>query len=422
MVVPAESQSPPKPTPAPRKGGAEPQVWLVPGETGWEVRGPGDQVRLLVEGETTPPARVNVVGLPETLVTCQLFWLETTDEKTVPDLVRMQCERRSLLRQDEVWTHRILRKSGERSLVQVLILQNTLPPHLQVEGTARFEAHARCLALPPRALCVWRSLGTVSLALTGANGVVYFQSLPHQTLARECLRDIQSTLWLASAQDWVGSVDALVLVGDWSGASGPELEASAGLPVQRVNPAALALPSPAMELTPQPVRHLRQVRRRQHRIQVIIGVLALLYAVFFLFQVASNFLIAARTRDLQSRLNALMPRVLDMQTTARQLDALNPALDTRTYPLEILRRAMALLPEQGVRLTGFEITAGKIQISGESSTAREAFDYMRSLETAKDLDHIKWDEAPQPVPLPNDTTRFSITGDVEGAYHDPEQS
>lgn len=429
MVASAQPQTAPPAAgaaPAVRKA-AEPHVWLIPGETAWEVWGhTGSEQdalqRTLAEGDATPPARVDVVALPASLVTCQLFWLETAEEKAVPDLVRMQCERRQLLRQDEVWTHRVIRREGERSLVQVLILQNALPPFLQVGGEARFEAHARCLDLPPRSLAVWRSLGGICLALTGDQGIVHFQTLPHQTLGRECVRDVQSTLWLATAQNWVSRVDGIALAGTWSQQEISGLEGALELPVQKMAQPRLALPEAPMELLPHSVRQLRVTRRRQHRIKLVLLALGVVYALFFLFQLGGSFLINAQTRELQAKLNGLMPRVLDMQATARQLDALNPALDPATYPLEILRRAMAVLPETGVRLTSFDISAGKIQIEGESATAREAFDYMRNLETVKDLNHIHWDEAPQPIPLPNDTTRFSITGDVEGAYHDPEES
>jgi hypothetical protein len=129
-------------------------------------------LRTLTEGGEETPLEVGLAALPATLVTCQLFWLETTDDKAMPDLIRMQCERRSLLRNDEVFRHRIIRQEGGRSLAMVLILQNAIPARVLGEIEARFEAHARCLALPPRVLAIWRSLGSLSLALTNEDGVV----------------------------------------------------------------------------------------------------------------------------------------------------------------------------------------------------------------------------------------------------------
>ncbi len=402
------------------------RTWLVPGETAWEIWEQSESgyqlAKQLGEDATGPLADISAVALPAQFVTCQLFWLETTDEKAIPDLVRMQCERRLLLRQDEVWTYRILRNEGERSLAQVLILQNTIPPLIEAEGDVLFEAHARCLSLPPQALCIWRTLGAVCLALTDENGVVYFQLLPHRTLSRECLKDVKSLLWLASAQNWGAATDSLVLVGDWNQTSASELEDATGLRVTRMSLDQLALPTAPMELTPRSVKRLRVTRRRQQRFRLGALVLAALYALFLGGQILFGVFTSLSNTKLQTRLGAIMPRVLEMQNTAQRLDALNPALDVKTYALEILYRAMAVLPESGVRLTRFEISGNRLEVSGESSTAREAFEYINNLEASEALRHIQWEEAPQPVPLPNDTTRFFIKGTITGAYNDAEET
>ena len=400
------------------------RAWLVPGEAGWGVWVQSESGYELTRevGEGEPVPHIDVVALPAKLVTCQLFWLETTDEKAIPDLVRIQCERRALLRQDEVWSHRTLRKEGDRSLVQVLILQSAILPLLEAEGDVRFEAQARCLSLPPRALCIWRALGAVCLAITDENDVAYFQSLPHRTLSRECLKDVRSILWMASAQSWSIAIDSLVLVGDWNQTSTSEVEEAMGLRVTRMSEDQLALPIVPMELTPRSVTRLRVVHRRRQRLRVGAVALAAAYILFLGGQIISGAFTSLSNAKLQVRLDSIMPRVQEMQTTARQLDALNPALDTKTYPLEILYRAVAVLPEKGVRLTRFEITGNRLEIAGESTTAREAFDYINNLEASEGLQHIEGEAAPQPVPLPNDTTRFFIRGTITGAYHDAEET
>src|SRR5690606_38510639 len=123
-------------------------------------------------------------------------------------------------------------------------------------------------------------------------------------------------------------------------------------------------------------------------------------------------------RRLAAQFREMEPEMMRLQTTARQLDALNPALDTGTYPLEILRRVMALLPESGVRLTRFEIISNHLEVAGESTTAREAFDFLHALQSSETLNHLSWEEPPQPVPLPNDTARFFIRGSIAGAYQE----
>ncbi len=423
-------QSQPLHLPKSRKPSASAaQVWLIPGESDWEIwtqNTPGDfaKVRTLTAEDNEPPANVTTVCLPTKMVTCQLFWLETTEESTVPDLLRMQCERRQLLREDQVWTHRIVRREPSRLLVQIIILQNAIPPQIEVETSARFEAMPRCLDLPPRTVSVWRSLGTVSLTITDEEGVVYFQPLPHRDLTTECLQDVRATIMMAVAQKWVSGMDSFVLVGDWNNTPSPPIESVLGVGVSRMPIGHLVEPESKMELTPRTVKAQRLSRQRQRRIKFGVLALAALYAVFVAIQLFTFVLSSGANARLKSELDGIMPDVADMQNTARWMDALNPALDAKTYPLEILYRTMAALPTQGVRLTRMEITGDRIEIGGESSTAREAFGYIQALEDADSLNHITWDEAPQPIPLPNDTTRFSITGTIEGAYRDadPEES
>lgn len=402
----------------------ESRTWLVPGETSWEVwsvnpSGESQRERHLGKDESLPD--VDFVALPSTLITCQIFWLETTEEGVARDLLRMQCERRAVLREGQIWTHRILWTEKNRSLAQVLILQDTLPSFLEIDGAVHFEPLAHCFGLPPRSLAIWRTLDLICLALSNETDVVHFQSLPHRKLDAQCLGDLRAILWMATALKWTPPLERLCLVGDWKETSSSEIGEALGLSVERLSRDRLAPPPVAMELTPRKVTQLRIASKRRQRIRWIGVAIAILYSVFLGFQISSGLLTSLSNTKLESRLAAIMPRVLLMQNTARELDALNPALDVKTYPLEILYRVTAVLPEKGVRLTRFDIVGNRLEIAGESTTAREAFDYIRALETAESLHYVDWEEAPQPVPLPNDTTRFSIRGTIQGAYHDVEE-
>lgn len=178
-----------------------------------------------------------------------------------------------------------------------------------------------------------------------------------------------------------------------------------------------------MELIPGDVSARRAFSRRRRKIKIATLSLGAIYTLFVALQIITFLLTSYRNDHLKTRLDAMMPEVSAMQNTARLLDAVNPAIASKTYPLELIYRISALLPEKGIRLTQLEIIEDKIAIRGESTTAREAFDFIDALERAEPLNHIRWDEAPQPIPLPNDTTRFSIQGTIDGAYHeDSEQS
>jgi len=398
--------------------------WLLPGPAVWEFwdQSAGGQsvlVAELPEEESRLPKRPSMVALPSKSVTCQLLWVETADDRDIPDLVRMQCERRALIRDNEVWKYRPLARAEGRILVQTLILGNTVPGRAEVDGAPRFEALARCLDLPPNALCLWRELGQICVALSNAEGeAAFFQALPHRALGRECLRDLNALCLLALAQGWVSSLDECVAAGPEEPEVLEDLRAVIELPARSVERFGLRVPKVSMRLTPRSVRQRQKQQRRSRRIQAAAVAVALLYGLFLAGQIVWGVWRAAANRSLEAKLNAIMPQVQEMQGTARQLDALNPAIDVRTYPIEILYRLMALLPEKGVRLTRFEIVGNRIEITGESATAREAFDFMKSIQESPDLQYIHWEEPPQPVPLPNDTTRFSIRGEIQGAFHE----
>lgn len=406
---------------APRSG-----RWLVPGAVHWEVREPGSPLAAPALGtigeiDAPAPTGIGLVALPPQAVTCQLFWLDTTDEKALPDLLAMQCERRALLRLNEVWKYRPVRQEGDRLLAQVLILGNILPRGLEVEGAACFEALPRVLELPPRSLCLWRTLRAIVVALTDETGLLYFQTLPHHSLTPGCLGDVQAVLQIAMAQGWVDTVEALVLMGEVGEEETGALSAP-GLEVRRCSAPRLILPGQPMELVPASVQARRKLRQRNRQVRRAVLAVAAIYLIFIFSQIAMAITHSLRHRHLQAEFQRMLPEMTDLQNTARRLDALNPALDTGTYPMEVLRRIMALLPESGVRLTRFEIVGARVELSGESSTAREAFDFLHAIQHAEPLSHITWEEPPQPVPLPNDTTRFSIQGTLTGAYHDAEES
>ncbi len=400
--------------------------WLVPGENQWEIReGEGDFALLQnVSGNgEPPPPGIALVALPPHLVTCQLFWLESDDEKVIPDLLAMQCERRLLRRAGEVWQHHLIRREGGRLLVAALILENDLPSGLLVEGEGvRFEALPRVLEFPPRSLCLWRCLGRLAVALTDEHGaLLYFQALPHQSITPACRLDLQALLWMATAQNWCAEPERLLLFGEWAWEELPLLE-TLGPRVERGLPLRYAPPSVPLDLLPRSVAERRQWRQRQRRTRLALASVAALYLLFLLYTISTALAHRFANHRMQAQLDTLLPEMTEHQTTARRLDALNPALDPGTYPLELLHRIMTLLPEGGVRLTRFEIVGNRLELGGESSTAREAFDFLNALQSAPSLHHITWEEPPQPVPLPNDTARFTLQGSITGAYEEPDES
>lgn len=391
--------------------------WLVPGPEAWELVSPGGG-RQVLDREASGgkfPAEISLVALPTSILTSQPLWLQTSDNKLLDSLARAQCEQLSLMRAGDTMTVNILRKAEDRTLVQTLILHE---PGLPLPDTATtYEAHARCLPWPAQSLCLWKELGRVCLGLIDEEArLTHFQLLPHDRLDAYCAADVAALLAYATALDWAPEPDQCLLIGEWSESEHHTVTQVLGLKLLPTESVAPRLPTPLIPLVPEAARKFRRHRQGVRRVRSTALSVAAVYLVFLGFMMASLFTNSRRANALQTNLDQMMPSVLEMQETARRIDALNPALAPETYPVEILYRLTAYLPEQGVRLTRFEISGNRLELGGESSTAREAFDFMQALEQAMELDYIDWEDPPQPVPLPNNTTRFVLHGEIRGAF------
>jgi len=422
---PSEKAKEPKTRPK-REAKPTHEIWLLPSADGWQLgEQQADGSLNILEDELAPDAapssKPTMVAIPAAMVTCQLFWLESLDEKVIANLVEVQCERFALAGKNGIVRHRILHVEGERSLVQVIALSNALPALLEASGTPGYEAYARCLQLPAHAVCIWKAASRIVLALTdGAGELVYFQALTNPTLDDDALRDVGCIILMAEAQRWIDTVTEVHLAGNWQTSELGGVKRMLELPVREVDRFPLRKPRQPMDLTPRTVEQRRRAASRRRKLGLFLSLVVAGYLLFVVLQIVNFIGLKATNAQLQADLDRVMPSVTSMQRTALQMDALAPAWNPEYFPLEILNRLTTLLPERGVRLTRFEIKRDRIEIAGESSTAREAFRYMQSVQEAEDLEHITWDDPPQPVPLPNNTTRFSLQGELENVWPDEE--
>src|SRR5260370_36144536 len=83
----------------------------------------------------------------------------------------------------------------------------------------------------------------------------------------------------------------------------------------------------------------------------------------------------SRISQLQNQLTADLPTVTAVQGTADQWRKVEWAVDPKLYAVELLNQVAGLLPEQGMRLTAFQIEKGKVIIRGEASTAARALKF-----------------------------------------------
>jgi len=117
---------------------------------------------------------------------------------------------------------------------------------------------------------------------------------------------------------------------------------------------------------------------------------------------------------LQAEIDRDAGAVASTKEAMQRWNALDPALDPKGYPLEVLHEAARLLPEEGVRLTLFEMNLGRVILQGEAKDFTAAQLYMDAVKKSKDLSGYEW-TAENPKSLPNRSARFQLDGVRPGA-------
>jgi hypothetical protein len=87
-----------------------------------------------------------------------------------------------------------------------------------------------------------------------------------------------------------------------------------------------------------------------------------------------------------------------------------PALDPKLYPLEVLFQVAAALPEDGVRLTLFQMSPREVMINGEVTSIPVALRFQEAVTQNQDLaEFFDW-TSDQVVPTGKSNFKFQMRG------------
>jgi Tfp pilus assembly protein PilN len=117
---------------------------------------------------------------------------------------------------------------------------------------------------------------------------------------------------------------------------------------------------------------------------------------------------------LRSAIQAEAPQVDAVRAAMQRWNSIESAIDPRRYPIEILYQAVRLLPEDGVRLTLFQMDLDRVVVAGEASTLQAAQRFQEELRKNPDLADYDW-TTENPRPLPTGSAAFQIDGVRHGA-------
>jgi hypothetical protein len=361
-----------------------------------------------------------IVALPARQTVTFPSWVSTGDRDVIPEILHLQLEKRGLLTKNDngsIMDCRVIETQNDRALVVATVLQPDFPRELTFERASRFEPSVYTFALPRDQLVIWREKDRLAVAATRGREPLIAQILGDRELSEAAVTELKCIVLQLQLQEFCGNLLGVHLLGNFSSQEAERLQKVLALRVTHDSLPPPSLPAIRSKLLPPEVSILHAKRRRRRQIWSGIGFLAGLYllgiAAFAGYLYWERHVAARLRRQLREQ----EPTVAAIQKTAEQWRQVEPAVNPRLYPVEILYQASSLLPPDGMRLTKFAVEKGKVIISGEASTAPAAFKFAEDIKARPELQMFNW-QMPSPSLRPDGRAEFTIEGNPKFAKTD----
>jgi hypothetical protein len=183
-----------------------------------------------------------------------------------------------------------------------------------------------------------------------------------------------------------------------------------GAPVRQLLPQGSEPPAEdAMDLTPEKWRAEQTRRERRLHLRRQIAAAVVIYAVVLVVTLVTLGIQNSRLEVLRKQAAALQPQVDAAIDRQARWKALAPAIDKRSFAVELLFQTWQCLPSAETRITRFELARGQLVVEGEAPDAQQAILFAEKLKTRPELADYHFESAP-PVLLPNEHAQFRIFG------------
>jgi hypothetical protein len=401
-------------------------VFIVPTAHGWNLLRSSDQngswnIRTVATLEEAVPL-LNlddklVLGLPISAVMAQRFRLPTIDPAEFPEMVRIQIEKALPFSADELTTDfEVIEQNETDSVVSAIAVRNErlaqiaaplldrgfIPYQVTVYAAQRASTHApdgRALLIYPEGESLVSAItenGKISLTRTleGIEPAQLQTDLPQLALSAE-LQGINASFPSVLLDETCYELrDTVQQILDRR----PELVGT------EMPPASIKL-----NLLPESWRQRRSQLARRGEWRKRFTWAAIAYAVilfcFLGYLGYMRFEITRLSRDI----NRKAPEMEFVRGADANWKSLSPAIDTRYYPVEILRNLSESLPSPDVRITAYNQSARQISVDGEANTPQLAYDFAEKVKKNPDLKIFQFSMA-DPRILPNSHAQFRLEG------------
>ena len=395
-----------------------------PVSAGWQKWGEDAAGAKTLQGEAAElsdlqPAPGGMIAVPVRRAFSLCVWVPADDPSIFRDLVLTQLEMRGLAgrtRDETSFAWQEIARSDNEVLLQVTVLPAHLAPRYWHGEVTDYAVSPACLPLDADAVSIWREQAAWVAAVTRGGKLLHFQSLVEPSLDGSMALEVWMMLSPLEAGNMIDAGLPTVFYrqqGDDIDLSAWNQSGAARANVRDFPPP--VRPAEPLECIPIAVRHLQAEKSKSAKRQRLAFAAAAVYLARVLVLAGQTLWLHWRARKLQSEIASVAPAVTTTKDAMNKWQALQPALEPATYPLEVLFQTARLLPKDGVRLTLFEMNLDRVLIQGEASTLAAAIKFQDDLEKNADIEGLYDWTAETPKQLPSGSTRFQIDGIRRGS-------
>lgn len=364
------------------------------------------------------PDQGGLIAIPVRRAFSLAVWVPSEDPALFADLVYTQLELRGLAgrsRETTTFAWKEVAREANEALLHAVVLPPNLAPNYWHGEVTEYAVSPCCLPLARDAVSIWEEEGGWVAAVTRGDELVHFQPLTEKFPSSQMALEIWLMLAPLEAGRMLAGGGRVVLfyqgetppdLAEWHGAGAIEVIAEK-FPAP-VRPAGL------LGCVPLPVQDLQRAKEQSARRQKIALIAAAAYFLVVLALAANTLWLWWRAESLRKKIGAESADVEAVRTAMQRWSAMEPALDPPGYPLEVLYQAARLLPQDGVRLTLFQMNPERVVITGEASTLQAAQSFQEDVRKNPELAAYDW-TMESPRPLPTGSARFQIDGIRRGA-------
>ena len=397
--------------------GTEPGTWER-----WHLPIEGTPEKLEAE-DPLPTKSSRVMSLPSSSLFSWPLWIALEGDSR--ELVKMELAGRHLLKRgmEEGLTAIPILQRSERRLVLAVATEEPFPEEVMPDGwknSERFEIAARLRGPAEKPdMILWQEQGAIQAAYYRDGETVWFcavrpghcGSILHRASVRLLSEGILGHLPATILLQGIPLETSLLLTKELA-ASFPR--ASISQPREDTPP---ILPATPIDLPPAGARHERVRKHRNERLLSIGSVAAILYLLLLAWGSGDLLIRQAALKRIQKEVAVVTTPAQWAIKESERWNALRPAIDPTTYPLDLL--AAAAFPTEGgkVRLISFNLEQGHLQISGEATDVTQAYAFIEQLKKNPLLQEYDW-TAGQPQLAGKNSVKF----DMEGTRQSPHQT